>query len=375
MSNTNKKVNYSNNSLKKNATKTYNKIKKLSLPLRMLIIFVLLLVVGLIIYFIYKAIRAATIGDSENPLIIPGAVDASDPGSSMSVTLPNTSGSNSPTMAFSLSFWIYVSDWYYRLGEPKAIMIKARGNQISSAAPGIWLAPNRNNLIITTAVLGNKNGGKPQSCNIPNIPLQKWVHIAYVLDNRTNDVYVNGKLERSCVLRNVPRLNNANLRVLPKTNYKNVGFLGQLAGLRYFSSALRPSDVVKIYNDGPHVTDGQKATGDVDPNDEEGGQCTVNTAKKIDEMNDQLKTMGDEMSALYNEVSNDTCSLPDKPSCIPPCLVPGTCPTGSKWCPLLNTPRCVKDENYKTVCVLNCSNRGGKCKGQPSLCADSPGCE
>ncbi len=313
MSNFNKKLNSANSSAKKNFKETFNKVKRLSLPVKIVVMFVVLLVLGLIVYFIYSAIRAATIGDTQNPLIIPGAVDASDPANSQSVILPNTSGSNSPTMAFSLSFWIYVSDWYYRLGEPKAIMVKTRGGNISSAAPGIWLAPNKNDLIITTAVLGKNADGSsaPQSCNIPNIPLQKWVHIAYVLNNRTNDVYVNGKLERSCAFRNVPKLNNAKLRILPRMpKYKNVGFLGQLSSVRYFSSALRPVDVVNIYGDGPNVTQNQKATADKSDDDGEGSQCTVKTAAQLAVLDEKAQSLSDALTDLQNNVSADTCAKP-----------------------------------------------------------------
>merc|ERR1712070_804360 len=35
-------------------------------------------------------------------------------------------------------------------------------------------------------------------CDIINIPLQRWVHLALVMHNKTLDVYLNGKLARSC---------------------------------------------------------------------------------------------------------------------------------------------------------------------------------
>ncbi len=343
-------LNVANKNIKKNVTKTFNRVKKLSMPLKILVGFVLLLIIGLIVYFIYKAVKSALVGDEENPLLIPGAVDASNPESSVSVQLPKTSSSNSPNMAFTLSFWIYVADWYYRLGEPKAIMVKSIRGNIQTAAPGIWLAPNRNNLIITTAVLGSS---KPQSCNIPNIPLQKWVHVAYVLDNRTTDVYINGKLERSCVLNNVPKLNNANLQILPKKG-GNMGYLGQLSSVRYFSSALKPSDVVGIYQDGPYVTQNQKSTIDQDSSgDDDGSQCTVKTAKRLGELDEQAQQLTDNLAELQSDVINDTCPGSDRP-CPPPSPTPTPiCREGTVLCTnpySLLEGKCVPTSEYKKLC-------------------------
>ena len=364
-------LNVANKNIKKNVTKTFNKVKKLSMPLKILVGFVLLLIIGLIVYFIYKAVKSALVGDEENPLLVPDAVDASDPANSMSVQLPKTSSSNSPNMAFTLSFWIYIADWYYRLGEPKAIMVKSIRGNIQTAAPGIWLAPNRNNLIITTAVLGST---KPQSCNIPNIPLQKWVHVAYVLDNRTTDVYINGKLERSCVLNNVPKLNNANLKILPKKG-RNMGYLGQLSSVRYFSSALKPSDVVGIYQDGPYVTQNQKSTLDQDSSgDDDGSQCTVKTAKRLGELDEQAQQLTDDLAELQSDVINDTCPGSDRP-CPPPPPRPGPTPICREGTILCTNPysllegKCVPTSEYKKLCegsAESCGDNKTLCNSENS---------
>jgi len=99
---------------------------------------------------------------------------------------------------------------------------------------------------------------KLEGCDVANIPLQKWVNVSYVLDNRVVDMYINGKLERSCVLRRLPWLNNGPLYFLPSNpgatgGDQDVGFFGQVSCLRYFSSALRPVDVARLYNEGPHA--------------------------------------------------------------------------------------------------------------------------
>jgi hypothetical protein len=82
-------------------------------------------------------------------------------------------------------------------------------------------------------------------CDIVDIPLQRWVHIGIVLWNRSLDVYLNGKLARSCALRGIPNINDGNLYVT-----QNGGYKGDMATLRYFSRALNASEVYDIYKQG-----------------------------------------------------------------------------------------------------------------------------
>ena len=262
-------------------------------------------VVGMIVYWIYKAISSRGKGDSENPILVNDTIDASDPENSKSFSLPLSSSANSPELSFTISFWMYIADWSYRVNEPKAILIKGlkkKEGVVSGedGSPSIWLAPDTNSLVVGTRVYRKD---QLQLCNISNIPIQKWTHVVYVLDVRTVDIYINGKLERSCVLGNVPQLNNGKLNLFPRnprsvgTKDYQTGYLGQLSGLRYFSSAMKPVDVVRLYNEGPRATATEKAVDhDGDSDDVNGGDCpsgvypeTEEAQKKIEEANELLR--------------------------------------------------------------------------------------
>jgi len=153
-------------------------------------------------------------------------------------------------LEFSYSVWIYIQDWTHGW---KNIFVKGSGSPGSSTpdqpassqlrAPGLWLYPDTNSLHARINTYASPNEG----CDIKNIPLQKWVHIAYVLNNRTVDMYIDGKLERSCVLRGVPKLNDSDLVVCD-----NNGFFGKISNLVYYKYALKPEDVHNIYSDGPY---------------------------------------------------------------------------------------------------------------------------
>lgn len=147
-------------------------------------------------------------------------------------------------LEFSYSVWIYIQDWTRGW---KNIFVK--GDKTDGAgtngarAPGLWLYPDTNALHARINTFASPNEG----CDIKNIPLQKWVHITYVLNNRTVDIYIDGKLERSCVLRGVPKLNDEPVRVCD-----NGGFFGKISNLVYFRYALKPDEVYKIYAGGPY---------------------------------------------------------------------------------------------------------------------------
>ncbi len=147
-------------------------------------------------------------------------------------------------LEFSYSVWIYIQDWTRGWKNIFVKGDKTEGAGSSSArAPGLWLYPDTNALHARINTFASPNEG----CDIKNIPLQKWVHIAYVLNNRTVDMYIDGKLERSCVLRGVPKLNDGQVHVCD-----NGGFFGKISNLVYFRYGLKPDEVYKIYASGPY---------------------------------------------------------------------------------------------------------------------------
>lgn len=82
-------------------------------------------------------------------------------------------------------------------------------------------------------------------CDIHNIPIQRWLHIALVLHNKTLDVFVNGKLRRSCQYENPPVIQNGDLHITDRG-----GFRGYLGNLRYYNRIISPEQIFSIYNKG-----------------------------------------------------------------------------------------------------------------------------
>jgi hypothetical protein len=205
-------------------------------------IFIIILII-VIIYVIYIAVQAVNKKNAGSPVIINDVIDSDKARPAFS--LPEvTMGLN---QAFST--WIYVKDFNYKFGDYKNILWKGTPNDNSNSvhSPSIWLYPLTNSLKIVTSTQDNSG---VESCDIPNIPLMTWVHICYVLNNRTVDIYINGKLERSCALKGLPILEDSP-KVYMTMGKPEAGFYGKIGKTQYFTKSLLPTDVMNLYQQGP----------------------------------------------------------------------------------------------------------------------------
>ena len=92
----------------------------------------------------------------------------------------------------------------------------------------------------------NKNIlNKDTPCDLENIPVQRWCHIVVTLLNRTIDVFLNGKLARSCTLDKIPKFNEGNLYI-----NQNDGYKGLISDFMYSNETISPKDVYNLYLSG-----------------------------------------------------------------------------------------------------------------------------
>ena len=179
---------------------------------------ILTLVFLLLIYLLYKSFTktttdlSTTVTDAKTKTVI--AADQ----------LP--AGNN--TQNYTYSIWFYVNDWNYKYGESKIIFGRTDGG--NDPSPSVVLAPMENNLTISIAVYAdNSSRGQIHTCNIANVPLQKWVNLIVSLNGRSVDIYLDGKLVRTCVLPGVAKVNNsADVFLTP-----DGGFDGWISGFQY----------------------------------------------------------------------------------------------------------------------------------------------
>ena len=184
--------------------------------------------------------------------------------STIEATSLATNGSNIPANNFTYSVWFYVNDWNYRYGEPKVIFGRMGSVSTSGSGsidglngldpcPSVVLGAIENNVLVSLGCFPGvdqvpTNGGNTvvHTCAISNIPIQRWVNLLLSVYGRTMDLYIDGKLVRTCLLPGIANVNNnSNIHVTPMG-----GFNGWTANLQYFPNPTNPQEAWNIYTKG-----------------------------------------------------------------------------------------------------------------------------
>lgn len=243
--------------------------------LTMVIIFVIAL---LVIYAVYSYLYAPD--DSTYVQFLRGEADARGP-----IVLNNW---KAPTIYtggdFTLSFWIFIDDWNYRASAYKflfalspaalggsnplvglltplqnGLMVRASTvNTGSTPAPGssssgvsgpdVTVEANLQNLLNQQTSMNMFSSTLDTPCDIKEVALQRWTNVTIVSSGRILDVYMDGKLARSCVLDNVVNVPRGTLKLRLG---ENGGFGGRYSSVQMWNQQLTPDVVYGIYQMGP----------------------------------------------------------------------------------------------------------------------------
>jgi hypothetical protein len=176
-----------------------------------------------------------------------------------------TNGTDVPSSNFAYSVWFYVNNWNYRYGEDKVIFGRmgamsgegkgsVKGLSGLDPCPAVVLGAVENNISISLGCFPGLDqepttpGGSTvvHTCSVANVPIQKWVNLIVSVYGRSMDVYIDGKLVRTCLLPGVASINNnSNIYVTPAG-----GFDGWTSKLQYYPDALNPQQAWNIYTQG-----------------------------------------------------------------------------------------------------------------------------
>lgn len=108
---------------------------------------------------------------------------------------------------------------------------------------------NKIDNIITPSVVKNDNKHSntiEHTCEVRNFPLQKWVNLIISVYGRTLDIYIDGKLVRTCVLPGVVKLNSGSDMYITPDN----GFHGFTSNIIYRPYESNPQEAYNIYYKG-----------------------------------------------------------------------------------------------------------------------------
>jgi len=171
-------------------------------------------------------------------------IEASD----LDSTNPNSSN-------FTYSIWFYIDDWNYRYGEPKVVFGRmVAGSKPLQPCPSVVLGALENNIVVSQTVFPGLDSAPTTTstntvthrCAVANIPVQKWVNLLVSTYGRSMDIYIDGKLVRTCVLPGVAKIDStAPVYITP-----NGGFSGWTAKFQYWADSCDPQTAWNIYEAG-----------------------------------------------------------------------------------------------------------------------------
>lgn len=146
---------------------------------------------------------------------------------------------------YSYSIWVYVDDWNYKYGQEKVILAKL--DDTKKPCPKIALGAFQNDLTVSLETFST-SGSTSQTfnCSVSNVPIQSWVNVLVSVNGRTLDIYLDGKLVKTCVMPGLAKITqSAPLNITP-----NDGFSGYTANVQYFPNATNPQQAWNIYRNG-----------------------------------------------------------------------------------------------------------------------------
>ena len=165
-----------------------------------------------------------------------------------------SSSNSGNTSNFTYSIWFFIDEWNYRYGESKIIFGRmTTGTGETEPCPSVALGPIQNNIIVSLAVYPGLDEEPEQghnyivhTCGISNVPIQKWCNFFMSVYGRTLDLYLDGKLVRTCVLPGVAKIDSsAPIYITPLG-----GFSGWTSRFQYWPNASNPQKAWDTYKIG-----------------------------------------------------------------------------------------------------------------------------
>jgi hypothetical protein len=152
-------------------------------------------------------------------------------------------GSNLPSnvkVNSAISIWFYIKNW---ANGARVINFKKADNtpnfqvQFKASTNTIQIFPRSGGTVIG------------EDCDISDFPLQKWVNLIISFNGSAMDVYVDGKLVKSCVVDGGSKLADTRSIVLGDES-KRTNDVGFITNVKLKSSPIAPQEAWDIYSQG-----------------------------------------------------------------------------------------------------------------------------
>lgn len=231
---------------------------------------ILVIVILVALYYLYSFL---TSNSGLQGSVILNSISSASPS-----TAYTASGDRIPAIyeggELSLNTWVYINDYSIRRGYNKHLISIGGGTfltclvylgpvnnvlsvRVQTTTPSSSKTPAASDVDLTTssvlALFASPQTGSSlidtnTPCDISSIDLQKWVQVTITLNNKTCDVYIDGKLTRSCIL---PAFYKVDIKNMKISVCDNDGFGGFVSNVSAYNYALNPEQIWNLYMTGP----------------------------------------------------------------------------------------------------------------------------
>jgi hypothetical protein len=133
--------------------------------------------------------------------------------------------------------------------EPKSDGIISPNN-----APGLYINPKYDGIRV---IVNSFNDPFSDTIDINDLPIAKWMNIVVRVQGKNCDVYVNGRLTRRRIMKDVVKQNYDDVNIC-----LNGGFSGYLSNLTYYNNAISIAEIQDILVSGPNMKSVSKSFDD-----------------------------------------------------------------------------------------------------------------
>ena len=230
------------------------------------IAFLLMVIIGFAILFrLMVALISWLFSPSGKVILVDGYINGSDstiisqnPDIKKSITIIRSSNEKTG-IEFTWSVWLFLNGF---TNDTKYHHVFNKGNKESNDqgivspnnAPGLYINPKYDGIRV---IMNSFNDPLSDTIDINDLPIAKWMNVVIRVQGRNCDVYVNGRLTKRRIMKDVVKQNYDDVNVC-----LHGGFAGYLSSLTYYNNAISIAEIQDILVSGPKMKSASRSFDD-----------------------------------------------------------------------------------------------------------------
>jgi hypothetical protein len=221
------------------------------------IAFLLMVIIAFAILFrLMVALITWLFSPSGKVILVNGYINGSDstiisqdPSIKKAVTVIRSSNEK-PGIEFTWSVWLFLNGFtddttFHHVFNKGNKEIGSNGIVSPNNAPGLYVLPKYNGIRV---IMNSFENPLSEEIDIKDLPISKWMNVVIRIQGINCDVYVNGRLTRRRIMKEVVKQNYDDVNIC-----LNGGFSGYLSNLSYYNNAISIAEIQDILMNGPNL--------------------------------------------------------------------------------------------------------------------------